>query len=63
MQIRRVGIIANVEKDKAAEYTGQLREWAVRRGLEVYLEAKIAAKMGEKERYERHELAARVDEV
>jgi NAD+ kinase len=63
MQIRRIGIIANVEKDKATEYTGQLREWAVRRGLEVYLEAKIAAKMGEKERYERHELAARVDMV
>ncbi|HRR40598.1 MAG TPA: NAD(+)/NADH kinase [Syntrophales bacterium] len=63
MQIRRIGIIANVEKDKATEYTGQLREWAARRGLEVYLEAKIAAKMGEKERYERHELAARVDMV
>jgi NAD+ kinase len=61
VKIKSIGIIANVEKEKAVEYTAQLKGWAIRRGLEVYLEAKIAAKMGEKERYERHELAARVD--
>ncbi len=61
MKIGKIGIIANVEKEKAVEYTLQLKEWAVRKGLEVYLDEKIAAKMGEPRGFERHEIASRVD--
>jgi NAD+ kinase len=61
MKIRKIGIIANVEKEGAAEHTARLRDWAVKRGLEVYLEKRIAAKVGENWGLERQELAPRVD--
>jgi len=61
MRIRRIGIIANVEKERAAEYTRQLKTWALGKGLEGYLEEKIAAKTGEPRGYDRQELASQVD--
>lgn len=61
MKIRKIGIIANVEKEGAAEHTARLKGWAVKRGLEVYLEKGIAAKIGEEGGLERRDLAPRVD--
>jgi NAD+ kinase len=46
MIIKKVGIIANAAKEKSAEHTLALREWMLRRGLDVYLENGIAAKIG-----------------
>jgi NAD+ kinase len=46
MLIKKVGIIANIAKEKSPEYTAALREWMIGRGLEVYLEERIAAKIG-----------------
>ena len=46
MLIKKVGIIANVAKGKSPEYTAALRDWMLKRGLEVYLEEGIAAKIG-----------------
>lgn len=46
MIIKKVGIIANAAKEKSAEHTLSLREWMLRRGLDVYLEDGIAAKIG-----------------
>jgi NAD+ kinase len=46
MLIKKVGIVANIAKEKSAEYTASLREWMLKRGLEVYLEEGIAAKIG-----------------
>ena len=46
MLIKKVGIIANIAKEKSPEYTAALREWMLKRGLEVYLEEGIAAKIG-----------------
>jgi NAD+ kinase len=40
--IRQVGIIANVTKESAVEYTCRLRDWLVQRGLEVLLDNEIA---------------------
>jgi NAD+ kinase len=46
MIIKKVGIVANIAKEKSPEYTAALREWMLSRGLEVYLEEGIAAKIG-----------------
>ena len=46
MLIKKIGIIANIAKEKSPEYTAALREWMLKRGLEVYLEEGIAAKIG-----------------
>jgi hypothetical protein len=46
MLIKKVGIVANIAKEKSPEYTASLREWMLKRGLEVYLEEGIAAKIG-----------------
>jgi len=46
MLIKKVGIVANIAKEKSPEYTAALREWMLKRGLEVYLEEGIAAKIG-----------------
>jgi NAD+ kinase len=46
MLIQKVGIIANIAKEKSPEYTASLREWMIGRGVEVFLEEGIAAKIG-----------------
>lgn len=46
MLIKKVGIIANVVKEKSPERTASLRDWLIARGLEVHLEEGIAAKIG-----------------
>ncbi len=47
MSIRNVGIIANIYKEKAAEYARILKEWIEARGVGVYLENDIAGRLGE----------------
>ncbi len=44
MDIKRVGIIANSDKEKAAEYSLRLGRWLSDRGLEVFFEEEIAGK-------------------
>ena len=46
MKIRKVGIGANTEKEKIAEYAGALKEWLAAKGVEVFIENEIAAKIG-----------------
>lgn len=46
MSIKKIGIIANIAKEKSSGYTASLREWLLGRGLEVYLEEGIAALIG-----------------
>jgi NAD+ kinase len=46
MLIKKVGIIANVAKEKSPACTIALRDWLVARGLDVHLEEGIAAKIG-----------------
>jgi NAD+ kinase len=61
MLIKKVGIVANIAKEKSPEYTASLREWLLKRGLEVYLEEGIAAKIGFLPGVERRKLWTLVD--
>jgi NAD+ kinase len=61
MSIKKIGIIANVEKEKSGECTIQLRDWALKRGIEVFFEEGIAEKIGADKGLDRRELASRVD--
>jgi len=61
MLIKKVGIIANIAKEKSPEYTAALREWMLKRGLEVYLEEGIAAKIGCLPGVEKEKLRTLVD--
>ncbi|OHE21884.1 MAG: NAD(+) kinase [Syntrophobacterales bacterium RBG_19FT_COMBO_59_10] len=59
--MKKIGIIANIAKEKSPEYTAALREWMIGRGLEVYLEEGIAAKIGGLPGVERRKLWSLVD--
>jgi NAD+ kinase len=61
MVIKKIGIIANVEKGKSAECTIQLRDWARAKGITVLFEEGIAGKIGEPKGMDRRELASLVD--
>ena len=47
MLIKKVGIIANIAKEKSPACTASLRDWLLARGIVVYLEEGIAAKIGD----------------
>ena len=50
MQIKKIGIVANASKETAPEYAAALMNWILKRGIQVYLEEEIAAKLGETEK-------------
>ncbi|MHB8907562.1 MAG: NAD(+)/NADH kinase [Syntrophales bacterium] len=59
--MKKVGIIANIAKEKSPACTAELRDWLVARGLDVYLEERIAAKIGAPRGVERGKLGSLVD--
>ena len=61
MLIKKVGIIANVAKEKSPSCTASLRDWLLARGLVVYLEEGIAAKIGAAHGVEKGKLGSLVD--
>ncbi len=61
MLIKKVGIIANVSKEKSPACTASLRDWLVARGLDVCLEEGIAARIGAAPGIERAKLRAMID--
>lgn len=61
MKIKKIGIVANAEKEKSPELTRRLRDWIVGQGAEVFLEKRIAEKMGLRDGMDRKSLAARTD--
>ena len=63
MEIRRIGIIANVRKEKAPELITRLKSWAQDRGVEVILEREIAKKMDEPGGVDREEIGSRIDMI
>ena len=60
MQIRKIGIIANVEKEQSGRYTIELKDWAEKKGIAVFLEEGIAGRIGETG-MDRRGLASQVD--
>ena len=61
MGIKKIGIIANVEKEEAAECASQLKEWILNKKLEVFLEEGIAEKLGDTSGLDGEELASLAD--
>jgi NAD+ kinase len=61
VSISKIGIIANIEKEQSGECTIQLRDWAAKKGIQVFLEEGIARKISAGEGLDRRTLAAQVD--
>jgi NAD+ kinase len=58
---RKIGIVANIEKEKSYSYTIDLRNWLIERGLDVYLEDQICKKIGGDNGLNLKELATKSD--
>jgi NAD+ kinase len=61
MKIKKVGIVANVEKENIAEFAASLEKWLEDRKIKVFLEANIAAAVGKSGGFKMEDLASRVD--
>jgi len=46
MKIKKIGIIANIEKERIAEHVRSLKKWLEEKGIKVFLEAEISRKTG-----------------
>ncbi|MDZ4165310.1 MAG: NAD(+)/NADH kinase, partial [Smithellaceae bacterium] len=46
MVIKKIGVIANIEKDQSPLHVGHLLQWAARQNVTVFLEQEIARKIG-----------------
>ncbi|MBN1363843.1 MAG: NAD(+)/NADH kinase [Syntrophaceae bacterium] len=63
MKIKRIGITANVEKEKIAEHVGSLKKWLEEKSIEVFLEKEIARKIAQEGGFKWNELAQNSDMV
>jgi NAD+ kinase len=61
MKIKTVGIVANTEKENTGKYAKLLKEWLEGRGIEVFIEAAIAAKIGVRDGLSWDDLAQRTE--
>jgi NAD+ kinase len=61
MKIKKVGIVANVEKENIAEFAAALKKWLEDRKIKVSLEANIAAAVGKSGGFKMEDLASHVD--
>lgn len=61
MKIRTVGIVANIEKEKIAEFAAALKKWLEDRKIKVSLEANIAAAIGKSGGFKIEDLGSQVD--
>ncbi|HOG07247.1 MAG: NAD(+)/NADH kinase [Syntrophales bacterium] len=63
MNIKKIGVIANVEKEKSPEYALILKRWLVERGVAVFFEDALARKSGEERGLDRNKLVHTVDMI
>ena len=63
MDIKKVGVIANVEKEKSPEYALILKRWLVERGVTVFFEDALARKSGEERGLDRRRLVQTADMI
>lgn len=61
MKIKKVGLVANIEKENIAGFAGSLKKWLEGRGIKVSLEANIAAAIGGSGGFKLEDLASKVD--
>ncbi|MGD0276145.1 MAG: NAD(+)/NADH kinase [Syntrophales bacterium] len=59
--MKKIGIVANADKEKAPDYTILLRDWLIARGLDVFLDEAIAKRIGNDIGFETDSLAAQVE--
>ncbi|MDD4356906.1 MAG: NAD(+)/NADH kinase, partial [Smithellaceae bacterium] len=59
MKIKKVGMVANIEKENIAEFAGALKKWLEARGMNVFLEGNLAAAVGGTGGFKLQDLAAR----
>jgi NAD+ kinase len=45
MKIRKIGIVANIEKEKIADHVRSLKKWLEEKGVKVFLEMEISRKV------------------
>ncbi|HDQ03323.1 MAG TPA: NAD(+) kinase [Deltaproteobacteria bacterium] len=57
MKIRKIGMVANIEKAKIAQHAGALKRWLEEKGAEVFLSRELAGKMSEPGGLDWYELA------
>ncbi len=61
MEIKKIGIVANIRKEKAREYTLSLYDWLRQRGCDVLLEKGIAEEIGAGQEAESRAITGDVD--
>jgi NAD+ kinase len=61
MKIKKIGIVANAEKETCAQYSGSLKKWLEERGVEVFLETGTAATLGLRGGVKREDLPLKAD--
>jgi NAD+ kinase len=61
MNIKKIGIIANSDKENAVEYSSRLYSWLEDRGIEVFLDEEIALKMGNASGIKKKDMAPLAD--
>jgi NAD+ kinase len=61
MCIKKIGIVANVAKERSAEYVIRLRNWLSQQGCQVFLDEAVAVRIGESTGLEQSSLADAVD--
>ncbi|ABC77186.1 ATP-NAD kinase [Syntrophus aciditrophicus SB] len=60
-RIKKIGIIANIRKEKALGCAAELKAWLLDQGMEVFLDEEIAGVLGEPGGMNRRSLAAQAD--
>ncbi len=61
MKIKKIGVIANIDKKPSTLYTDNLLQWAARQGVTTLLEKELARKMGAARGYTINQLKAQAD--
>ena len=63
MRINKIGIIANITKERSPEYALSLRDWLLHEGIEVFFDEALASRTGNAGGMEWKKLAASADMI
>jgi NAD+ kinase len=63
MKIKKIGIVANIEKEKIADHVKSLKEWLEGKGVEVFLEMEISRKVANSVGFKWKELAKKSEMI
>jgi NAD+ kinase len=63
MKIKKIGIVANIEKEKISDHVKSLKKWLEEKGVEVFLEMEISRKVANSVGFKWNELAKKSEMV